>query len=498
MGAALTRPATMTLDRLFAAAGIMPPSSGSGGLMPALVLSGIALDSRRVTPGSLFMAVSGSRDDGKAHVADAVQRGAVAVLADAPVMAEVPVLVLPTLRHQLGALAAAFFGQPSVAMAVTGVTGTNGKTTVTRIIAQLLRASGQHCGVLGTLGAVLDDSVAETLNTTPDAVALQAQLAAWRDSGVDAVAMEVSSHALEQGRIQGLRLHSAIFTNLSRDHLDYHGDMQAYGAAKAKLFAQAGLRHAIINIDDVFGAQLAAQLPRSLSMLRCSISATDVEVTVRDIEYASDGIRCLLVTPWGEARLHSVLRGDFNLNNLVLACAGALRHGVPLASLPAAVARVTAVPGRMQVLAEQPVQVVVDYAHTPAALELSLRALRRHVSGRLICVFGCGGDRDPGKRPLMGEVAGRVADTVVLTSDNPRSEDPQQIIAAIAAGCKVAAAVETDRAHAIRHAITLARPGDCVLIAGKGHETVQVIGDQRVPFSDIDHARAALTAEYPS
>jgi UDP-N-acetylmuramoyl-L-alanyl-D-glutamate--2,6-diaminopimelate ligase len=476
--------------QLLTEAGIERPADAVD--LSGVQLTGLALDSRQILPGSAFCAVRGAQTDGKAFIDQAVQRGAVLILADAPVVAAVPVLVLPNLRADMGALATAFYGHPSASMQICGVTGTNGKTSVSRLVAQLLRYQGERCGVIGTLGATLSDAVDGAPNTTPDPIALQAQLAAWRTQGVAAVAMEVSSHALDQQRIRGLQLHSAVFTNLSRDHLDYHGDMASYGAAKAKLFVQPGLRYAVINVDDPFGRQLAADLPDAVQPIRCSTQDPTAEMFADQIAFSAQGARFLLCAQQGKVLLHSPLRGDFNVMNLLLACAAALQHGLTLDDLPGAVQGLRGIPGRMQLIGDGIVQVVVDYAHTPDALGLALRALRRHTSGRLICVFGAGGDRDRGKRPLMGAVACELADHVVLTSDNPRSEDPRAILDDIAGGCSRAVDIEPDRAQAIARAIAGAAPGDCVLIAGKGHEAVQVIGSQTLPFSDVDHAAAAL------
>ncbi|MCR9186386.1 MAG: UDP-N-acetylmuramoyl-L-alanyl-D-glutamate--2,6-diaminopimelate ligase [Halieaceae bacterium] len=461
-------------------------------------VTGVQLDSRRVGPGDLFLALPGASHDGRQFIEQAVAQGAVAVVAEPPVAGfvdalHVPLLEQAELAQAAGEIAARLYGDPSAAMITVGVTGTNGKTTTSRLLAQLLRAAGYRCGVIGTLGAVLDDSATEARNTTPDAIALQQQLAAWRDEGVDAVCMEVSSHALDQGRVQGMQFDVAVFTNLSHDHLDYHGNMAAYARSKQQLFSQRGLRFAVVNADDPYSVQMRAGLPADVESLTFSSRGEPADVRVVEAEFFPGGARAQLQTPWGEATLSLPLPGDFNLSNALAALSCAVLLGGDLPSVLAAVARLQPVPGRMQSVANTlGVQVVVDYAHTPDALEKALQALRPQVAGRLLVVFGCGGDRDPAKRAVMGRVACAAADAVILTSDNPRSEDPQAILDDIQRGCQGVALVEADRAAAINLAIDQAQPGDCVLIAGKGHETYQIIGDQRCAFSDVDCAARAL------
>ena len=461
-------------------------------------VTGVQLDSRRVAAGDLFLALPGAAHDGRQFIEQAVARGAVAVLAEPPVAGfvdalHVPLLEQAELAQSVGEIAARFYGDPSDGMTMVGVTGTNGKTTTSRLVAQLLRAAGYRCGVIGTLGAVLDDSAAEAFNTTPDAVSLQQQLAVWRAEGVDAVCMEVSSHALDQGRVQGTRFDVAVFTNLSRDHLDYHGSMQAYARSKQRLFCQAGLRFAVINADDPFSAQMLAALPAGVEALTFSSSGGPADVSAREAVHFPGGVRAQLQTPWGRGELELPLPGAFNLSNALAAISCAVLLGGEFPAVLRAAARLHSVPGRMQsVLNTLGLQVIVDYAHTPDALEKALEALRPQVEGRLIVVFGCGGDRDPGKRAVMGRVASTAADQVVLTSDNPRSEDPRAILDEIQRGCQGSVQVEVDRGAAIALAIREAQPGDCVLIAGKGHETYQIIGHERVVFSDVDSAARAL------
>ncbi len=476
---------------------------GFAGDAPETKVSGLTLDSRNVRPGDLFLAVSGEQHDGRQFIEQAVAGGAAAVVAEAPVAGfvdalPVPLVEIPELAHEVGEIAARFYGNPSATLSVTGVTGTNGKTTVSRLIAQLSRLGEKPCGVIGTLGMTLSDEVAESRNTTPDPVLLQRQLSEWRSAGVPRVAMEVSSHALVQGRVAGMQFDTAVFTNLSHDHLDYHGDMVAYGQAKARLFQWPELRHAIINIDDAYGATLAQRLGGD-TLLSYSRSDSTAGLYLSDIEYHTGGARAILHSPWGEGWIDSPLPGAFNLDNLVAAIAVCAVSGDALPAVLARVPQLRGVPGRMEsVPNEAGLAVLIDYAHTPDALEQVLRAASPHVEGQLWVVFGCGGDRDAQKRPVMGRIATDLADRAVLTSDNPRGEDPDAILADIARGCSGDHIVIADRAEAIRHAVGSAQPGDCVLIAGKGHEDYQLVGAQRLHFSDREQAQAALLARAPS
>ncbi|WP_206613598.1 UDP-N-acetylmuramoyl-L-alanyl-D-glutamate--2,6-diaminopimelate ligase [Parahaliea mediterranea] len=461
-------------------------------------ISGICLDSRRVRAGDVFLAIAGAVHDGRAFIEQAVANGAAAVVADAPVAGfvdavPVPLVEIPDLSQEAGAIAARFYGDPTRTMRVVGVTGTNGKTTTSRLVAQLLRAGGRPCGVIGTLGAALDDRVAEAVNTTPDAVGLQACFADWREHGVRDAAMEVSSHALVQGRVAGVHFDTAVFTNLSRDHLDYHGDMEAYARAKLRLFASEGLRHALVNHDDAYGGvfRATAAAPTVLSYSAAGDRAADLYID--NLRYSTSGATGRLHTPWGVGEFVSPLPGVFNVANLMAAVGCTVLAGDELSAVLGRLAGLRPVPGRLQSVANDcGLQVLVDYAHTPDALEQVLRALRPNVAGRLITVVGCGGDRDAGKRPVMGRLACELSDAVVLTSDNPRSEDPESIIDDIAAGCVGPFQRETDRASAIALAIAAAAPGDCVLIAGKGHEDYQIIEGQRLHFSDVEQAELAL------
>jgi UDP-N-acetylmuramoyl-L-alanyl-D-glutamate--2,6-diaminopimelate ligase len=464
-------------------------------------LAGMTADSRRVRPGDVFLAFPGERSDGRAFIAQAIAAGAAAVLYEPEGFAwrgdwSVPRAAVPGLRRRSAALAAEAFGHPSRQLRVTGVTGTNGKTSCTHWIAQCLGRLGSPCAVIGTLGNGFPGALDPASHTTPDAVSLQGELRRLADGGARAVAMEVSSHGLDQGRVQGVRFHTALFTNLTRDHLDYHGDMAAYGAAKAKLFAWQDLASAVINLDDAFGRALVAGMDRSRTRV-LGYGVGHGDIAAHAVDLSTRGLSLEIHTPWGAARLRSRLLGGFNVSNLLGSLGVLLASDVALDAAAQALSDVEPVAGRMQLVRVpgRPL-VVVDYAHTPDALEKVLETLRElvgHDTGaRLLCVFGCGGDRDPGKRPLMGEIATRLADLAIVTSDNPRSEDPEVIIGQVVAGAGANHAVEPDRAVAIARAVREAGPRDVVLVAGKGHERTQEIAGVRHPFDDVAVARAVL------
>ena len=472
-------------------------------------ITGLALDSRWVRPGDLFFAYPGEHSDGRRFIEQAVAAGASAIVAEPDFdfsslsrdAVAVPLLTVANLRAQVSAIADRYFDAPSAEVTVLGVTGTNGKTSVTQLLGQALRLLGRSCGVIGTLGNSLDGRVGGGGLTTPDPIALQQQLADWREQNIHYCAMEVSSHGIAQSRIDGIRFRGAVFTNLTRDHLDFHGTMENYGAAKAALFMRPGLQFAVINADDEFGHALAQRLDSHSSNKNWPIYEYSLRepsaICARHVQFSLNGVQAQVITPWGEIALRAALLGDFNLSNLlaVIGTLGAM--GISATEIETLLPKLRPINGRMECLAGRgPIEVVVDYAHTPDALEQALRALRRHCSGKLWCVFGCGGDRDAGKRPLMGAIASRSADRVVITSDNPRSENPDAIIAAIAAGIadRSAVTIEPDRATAIALAVQQAAPGDLVLIAGKGHEDYQIVGSTRLPFSDQAVARTALQA----
>jgi UDP-N-acetylmuramoyl-L-alanyl-D-glutamate--2,6-diaminopimelate ligase len=376
---------------------------------------------------------------------------------------------------------------------MVGVTGTNGKTTTSCLVAQLGRSLGKPCGVIGTLGASLGEEVTEAGNTTPDPVSLQRQLAEWRDRGVVTVAMEVSSHALVQGRVGGVEFETAVFTNISHDHLDYHGSMEAYSRAKLQLFATEGLQHAVVNADDGMAPQVRSVIAEGVEVVTYSATGRSADVRLIAPRFLQDGVHGELHTPWGNGEFVSPLPGDFNLANLAAAVSALVLAGEELNAVLEAVSALNPVPGRMQIIPNAlGFQVIVDYAHTPDALEQVLRALKTHVAGNLIVVFGCGGDRDREKRQVMGRVACQHADRVVLTSDNPRGENPMQILRDIETGCSGDYQLVEDRAAAITRAVAAAVPGDCSVIAGKGHETYQIVEGERLPFSDEEQARDAI------
>ena len=489
--------------------GDLLPSSAFPSLPAAhasLPVTGLAIDSRSVRNGDVFLAYPGESADGRTYVDQAIARGAIAVIAEAGFEhnnLSVPVVLVAELRDQVSAIANRFYDQPSATMNIIGVTGTNGKTSTTQLIAQALRLIGKPCGVIGTLGNSLNASEQNKNTgsglTTPDPIALQAQLAQWRDKNVQHAAMEVSSHGLVQSRVSGIRFCGAVFTNLTRDHLDFHGTMDAYGAAKARLFDMPDLEFAVINRDDNFGVELIEKIGERLPVFDYSMHDASAAIAILSASFHAHGVNAVVKTPWGEIALRSHLLGDFNLSNLLAVVAVLGRLGIAPETISALLPMLDPIAGRMQrVAAEADIEVVVDYAHTPDALEHALAASRRHCRGQLWCVFGCGGDRDAGKRPLMGAIASRLADRIVLTSDNPRSENPQNILDQIAAGIDAANAinviVESDRASAISFAVRRAQSGDMVLLAGKGHEDYQLVGREIRPFNDVIVARAALLA----
>ena len=458
---------------------------------------GLQTDSRRVQPGDLFIAVSGMVMDGRDYIGDAVASGAAAIVYETGDgfelrAAPVPVFGLSGLRQKIGIIADRFYDSPSRRVVVIGVTGTNGKTTCTQLLAQALDQTPRRCAVIGTLGYGFPGALNASLHTTPDAMMLQRLLADFAEQGAVQVAMEVSSHALEQGRVNGVAFSVAVFTNLTRDHLDYHGNMESYGKAKAGLFAMEGIKHAVINHDDVFGRNLLTSVNARIGTLSYGIEGGDIRAS--ELRLLPDGLWLRVATPEGETELRSPLIGRFNAYNLLAVLATLLVLGMKLDEAVTRLARAHAPAGRVERFggARGLPLVVVDYAHTPDALEKILLALREHVRGKLWCVFGCGGDRDRGKRPVMGEIAERLADSVVLTDDNPRHESGDAIIADILGGMKTSPKVIRERKAAIAEVIGHAGESDIVLIAGKGHEDYQQVGDTRLPYSDRDAVRELL------
>jgi UDP-N-acetylmuramoyl-L-alanyl-D-glutamate--2,6-diaminopimelate ligase len=484
-----------------------PPRSPAAVLSERLAQLGVPLadlttDSRQVKHGSVFLAYPGSARDGRAFIGEALARGAAAVIwerrgFDWWPQWDVPNLGVEDLRARASEIAGLVYGDPSSRLWMVGVTGTNGKTSVAQWVAHALDGLGRRAAVLGTLGNGLVGERAEAKNTTPDPVVLQRELADYLRRGARAAAMEVSSHGLDQGRTAGIKFDVAVFTNLTRDHLDYHGTMEAYAEAKYRLFTARGVGRAVINVDDDWGRRFADRL-RGSPVDVIGYGLRGGRLRASGVGQSESGLRFRVEGEWGAAEVAVPVLGAFNVSNLLAVIATLLAGGVTLADALGAVSGLRPVPGRLERLggAGLPL-VVVDYAHTPDALEKALAALRPVVApgGRLLCVFGCGGDRDAGKRPIMGEAATRLADHVIVTSDNPRGEDPQAIIDQVLSGV-LGGSVEAiaDRQVAIFAAIHQARPGDAVLVAGKGHETWQEIAGVRHPFRDAEVAGAALEA----
>ncbi|HEV7358211.1 MAG TPA: UDP-N-acetylmuramoyl-L-alanyl-D-glutamate--2,6-diaminopimelate ligase [Steroidobacteraceae bacterium] len=478
-------------------------------------VSDLTLDSRQARPGSLFFALPGLKDHGLKFAADAAARGASVVLWEptaeidgertvSKLPAGVFAAAVPNLKSLVGRIADRFFNWPSSQLRITGITGTNGKTTTAYLLAQCLERLGNAAAYMGTIGWGRPAALTEPTHTTPDAVTVHRTLAQLRSAGVREVAMEVSSHALDQSRVDGVRFHAAAFTNLTRDHLDYHGSMKEYGAAKAKLFQATDLKHIVFNIGDEFGRALARDYAGGASLIAVwvgagesawladrALHATQVRMEPRGISIEVDG-------SFGKVEVKTQLMGRFNAENSLVVIGCLLSLGVSLAEAAEALAECKPAPGRMEVVkadARNKPTVVVDYAHTPDALAKALSAAREHCEGALWCVFGCGGDRDSGKRPVMGSIAESLADQIIVTDDNPRSEDPQAITQDIVRGIKARAVrVIHDRGEAIATALKEANAIDLVLIAGKGHEDYQIYGETRRAFSDRTEALRYLGA----
>ena len=478
----------MRLDHL-----ISGVPAGAGGVE----ISGLAYDNRAVVPGTLFFCVPGFTRDGHEFAPEAIARGAVALVVERPLDLGVPETAVPSVRAAMAPAAAAFYGHPTETLQTVGVTGTNGKTTTAFLVRAVLEAHGCQTGLLGTVKSIVGGAERPVERTTPEAIDLQRTFRDMLDGGDVACSMEVSSHALELHRADAIHFAAAIFTNLTQDHLDFHGTMEEYFQAKRRLFADARPRHTVVNADDPYGARLASEVPDAITF------AVDHDATYRASALTTGlaGSRFRVQGPDGEIELRSPLPGRFNVYNVLGALAAARALGVPLDTAAAAIRTAGHVPGRFQpVEAGQAFAVLVDYAHTPDSLENVLRAARglladgpRGQGGRVHVVFGCGGDRDRGKRPLMGEIAARLADRVIVTSDNPRSEQPEAIIEQILAGSGPHVEHDPDRRRAIATAIGGARPGDVVVIAGKGHEQGQEFeGGRKIPFDDVTVAREAL------
>ncbi len=454
-------------------------------------VTGLAYDDSRVAPGTVFFCVPGFRRDGHDFAPRAVQRGAAALVVARPLGLGVPEVQVDDVRAAMAAAAARFHGDPTARLPVVGITGTNGKTTSAFLVRGLLEAVGRPCGLLGTVTSIVGGEERPVVRTTPEAIELQGLFAAMLEGGDRACAMEVSSHALELRRVDGVRFAVALFTNLSQDHLDFHPDMEAYFQAKRRLLlADPGVR--IVNVDDPSGRRLAEEFPDAVTV---GVDSEDAAVRALDVAGDPGGSDFVLAADGERFPVRLPLPGRFNVANALGAWAAARALGEDPAALAAALSRAPRVPGRLEpVEAGQPFTVLVDYAHKPGALESVLAAARESAPGRVLVVFGAGGDRDRGKRPLMGEIAARLADVVLLTSDNPRSEDPEAILDEIAAGAPVGRLErEVDRRRAIERVLGLAEPGDVVVIAGKGHEREQEGPDgRREPFDDVAVAREAL------
>jgi UDP-N-acetylmuramoyl-L-alanyl-D-glutamate--2,6-diaminopimelate ligase len=486
----------------------VPEARISGPKSGAIV--SLAHDSRSVVPGSLFAAIPGTQTDGHRFVVPALAAGAVALVVERPVHHapdHVTVIEVPDARRALARIAAAFHGEPSRQMALVGVTGTNGKTTITYLVEAILQRAGLGVGAIGTTGIRLDGRVRPATHTTPEGPALQAALAEMLGAGADAVVMEISSHALQQGRAVGCHLDVAAFVNLSRDHLDFHGDMQHYLEAKQRIVTELldhsdkPRRRLVVNADDEHAEAFAAAWPDVIRVSGRLVG--DAEVRPLEISFDLEGMHGRLITPAGEMVLESSLVGSFNLVNVVVATGIARALDIPQTHIAAGLRAVRRIPGRLEPVRLPPdprgpvarPAVLVDYAHSPDALQRVLAALRPLVRGRIVTVFGCGGDRDRGKRPLMGAAAAGGSDLAVVTTDNPRGEDPDAIIEQILPGVLAAGGdhrVQPDRRLAIGEAVACAGADDLVLVAGKGHERVQVVGDRELRFDDRDVSREAL------
>jgi UDP-N-acetylmuramoyl-L-alanyl-D-glutamate--2,6-diaminopimelate ligase len=476
-----------------------------------VAIAGLALDSRKVQPGDLFLAVAGSRTHGLQHARQALALGAAAVawepaasgggLAELAALLPVPVVAVPALSRKVGLIADRFYGHPSRGLFMIGITGTDGKTSCSHYIAQVLDNADRRCGLIGTLGYGLYNELNPGSHTTPDGLAMQRALYNLQQRGARCVVSEVSSHAMDQGRVNGVHFDVAVLTNLTRDHLDYHGDIESYAHAKRKLFHADGLRYAVINADDAFGRRLledispgVAPVAYTLEGEPCGTRFPAQWVVGRHLHLDLEGMQFEVTTPWGSGRLTSRLLGRFNASNLLAALATLCVSGLPFEETLVRLARTRTVAGRMerfQLGAGRPLA-VVDYAHTAGALDEVLASLRLHCKGKLWCVFGAGGDRDRGKRPLMASVAERRADRIVLTDDNPRREDPERIVQDLCTGFSHPdrVPIEHNRGEAIALALREAGPDDIVLIAGKGHETVQFVGDKALAFSDRERVMA--------
>lgn len=471
--------------------------------LASLPINGMAIDSRQIQQGEVFVALIGERVNGRQFVGNAIANGAVAILLESTLnnkagtvdsSGAVPIISVANLADRVSELAGRCYGYPSLKLNVIGVTGTNGKSTCVSLISQLHEHCAGKAATIGTLGVGYDGQWRDLGMTTPDPASCQRILADLLCEQVDLVAMEVSSHGLDQNRVAGIQFNSAVFTNLTHDHLDYHSNFEHYAAAKQKLFEIPTLKNAIINLDDPFAGQIVDVAKAKAKVFTYSLLHFVADVYATDIQYFPHGAQFHITTPWGETDIYSPLLGEFNIYNLLASLTVLLANGHDLATLVAATKSLEIVPGRMQRIdAVSDITMVVDYAHTPDALAQAIAATRAHALGDLWLVFGCGGDRDPSKRAAMAKVAERFADQIIVTSDNPRSESPEKIIAEICSGFVGGGYhTVTDREEAIHFATQTAKSGDIILLAGKGHENYQIIGDQKLPFDDFLVGRQAL------
>ncbi len=459
-----------------------------------LKITGVAYRSNDVRPGDVFFCVPGFAHDGHDFAADAVERGAVALVCQRELALDVTQCLVPDARIALALGAASYYGRPSAAMQVVGITGTNGKTTTTYLVDAIMRAAGRRTGIVGTVETRIGSERVPAKRTTPESSDLQALFARMREEAVDAVAIEVSSHAIDLHRVDGVEFAAVAFTNLTQDHLDYHATMEEYFAVKRRLFTDFPAGARVVNVDDPVGSRMASEIADAITVG----TSESASVRAERVELRADSSTFELVAPAGRVSIELPLAGAYNVSNALVAAGCALGCGVALETIRAGLESAPQVPGRLErVDAGQPFTVVVDYAHTPDSLEKALAAMRAVTPGRVIVVFGCGGDRDPAKRPLMGAAAGRGADLTIVTSDNPRSEDPVGIILQVEDGLRplrAAYEVEVDRRRAIARALKLAEPGDCVLVAGKGHEDYQIFAEQTIHFDDREVVREELAA----
>lgn len=496
----------MTVEKLNYSKSLTELLSGMASVDVSVDVTGVAIDSRKVKAGDLFMAYRGTQVNGVDYIGDAIQAGVVAIAIDENEKIDlksisITVVKVPDLAKQAGIIISRFYDEPSKQMQVIGVTGTNGKTTVSYMIAQVLFTLGKKSAVIGTIGNGQFGKIESADTTTPDPVKLHSLFSSWRNE-VDSVVMEVSSHALDQARVAGTEFDIAIFTNLSRDHLDYHKTLEEYADAKFQLFQTPGLKHAVVNIDDEYGIQLIGLLPVTLKVIAYSTQATQLKISKENISFVfcekikTDHLKTELIiqSPWGQVSVTTALLGQFNIENILAAFSTLCASGFPAEKVAKALSGFSGIPGRMEYFSSESKSkplLVVDYAHTPDALEKALTALRQYCKGKLFCLFGCGGDRDVGKRSQMGAVSELYSDQIILTNDNPRTESEEKIVEDILEGIKEKSQVtiKYDRSDAIINTFLNASEDDVILIAGKGHETTQQIGTTLLPFSDRELAR---------